>query len=187
MKQGDQSGRLYVYSGARRAAHWLTPVLLIALYALGWVLPDIKDPPSWRFAMTAHQSLGLLVAMIGAARLMTVLVRPAPAAPGVSRWADAAARTVHALLCLLTIALPVSGWAFSSVVGGSISFFWLIEVPPLAAENDALADRLLGVHVALGLALLGVATLHVAAALFHAAVLKDGVLARMLPRRARRL
>ena len=175
----------YAYSRLRRTAHWLTLALLVALYALGWLLPGLKDPPTWRLAMTAHQSLGLMVALLALARLAAMAVHPAPAAPGVSRWAALAARAMHIALCLLTIALPVSGWAFTSVVGGSISFLWLVDVPPIAAENDALAERLLGVHVALGLGLLALAALHALAALVHAMVLKDGVLARMLPRRAR--
>ncbi|MFT3809896.1 MAG: cytochrome b/b6 domain-containing protein [Micropepsaceae bacterium] len=181
MQPGDTTAPPFAYTRARRAAHWLTLGLLVALYAVGWVLPGLKDPALWRFAMTAHQSLGLLVAIIGAVRLAAVLIKPGPAAPGVSRFAGWAARQVHVALCLLTIALPVSGWAFTSVVGGSIRFFWLIDIPPIAAENDALAERLLGVHIALGLTLIGVAVAHASAALFHALVLKDGVLARMIP------
>jgi cytochrome b561 len=69
--------------------------------------------------------------------------------------------------------------------------YFLAEAAEDYAEGSLEAARVMGLHQSLGLlvlvlqALLVVAAIHVAAALFHHFVLRDGTLRRMLPGRRR--
>jgi cytochrome b561 len=90
----------------------------------------------------------------------------------------------HLALYALLLALPVLGWAMSSASGTPVHFFGL-TLPPILGEDDDLADTLQVWHVNAAWALLVLATVHVAAALWHHFVRRDRTLRMMLPRRRR--
>lgn len=169
------------YPASRRALHWLTFLLLAALYAIGWVLEDVEAAATRKFLMTAHQSLGLLVVILALVRLAGAWRAPFHASERITPWMERASGVMHAALYLLMIALPVSGWAYTTVKGGSVNFFWLGKLPHLFGQDDNLADSFFEAHELIGIALLALVALHAAAALVHHVVLRDGVLARMLP------
>ncbi len=169
------------YPGGRRALHWLTLLLLIALYAIGWVLEDVESAVTRKFLMTLHQSLGLVVVIVALLRLAAAWRTPFRPSQPIAPWMEHVSRANHVALYVLMIALPVSGWAYTTVKGGSVNFFWLGKLPHLFAENDTLADSFFEAHELIGISLLALAGLHAAAALIHHVVLRDAVLARMLP------
>jgi len=169
------------YPAPRRALHWLTLALLAALYAMGWVLEDVESAATRKLLMTAHQSLGLLVVILALVRLAAAWRMPFRPADEIASWMERLAGLTHAALYLLMIALPLSGWAYTTIKGGSVNFFWLGKLPHLFGEDDNLADSFFEAHELIGIALLALVALHAAAALFHHLVLRDAVLARMLP------
>ena len=79
-------------------------------------------------------------------------------------------------------AIPLSGWIYSSATGVSVSYLNLIPLPNLVPKDKALAGVLLAVHQALNGVLAIVVLLHVAAAVKHQWIDRDGVMSRMLPR-----
>lgn len=91
------------------------------------------------------------------------------------------ARLTHGVLYLLLIAQPLMGWANASSRGWSLTLFGVIPLPPLSAQGSTLGHELGDLHGALAWGLLGLIGLHVAAALYHHFVLRDGVIRRMLP------
>jgi cytochrome b561 len=169
------------YAAPRRALHWLTLVLLIGLYSVGWILEDIESAADRKMLLTAHQSIGLIVLILGAVRLIAAWRAPFHPREKLAGWIEASAKLTHLALYALMIALPLSGWLYTSAKGGSVNFFWVVRLPHLMSADDALADQLIEAHELIGIALLAVAALHVLAALAHYLVLRDGVLARMLP------
>jgi cytochrome b561 len=56
-----------------------------------------------------------------------------------------------------------------------------IPLPGIVPENQPYAAVTFFVHFSLALVLVALAALHIAAALFHHFIRKDGVLSRMLP------
>lgn len=166
------------YGTTTRALHWAAALLIFGAWGLGISLEQFPRGPERAAAIGVHSSLGLLVLTLSVLRILwrSVTRAPAPEGPG---WMVAAARLGHLAFYVLTVALPVSGllarWARSgsaSLVGG-----WSIPTPfPLPASklwaqaHDTIAFTLAALVVA-----------HVAAALFHHLVLRDGVLRRMLP------
>ena len=67
--------------------------------------------------------------------------------------------------------------------GVSVVYLGLVPLPDLVPKDREIAKTLLLVHKTLNFTLAAVVTLHVAAALKHHFVDRDGVLARMLPGR----
>ena len=75
----------------------------------------------------------------------------------------------------------VTGWLFASFRGWSLSFFYLMPLPMLAADNAAAGKAIDGLHQAMELALIVMIGVHVAAALAHRWIYRDQVMQRMLP------
>ena len=92
------------------------------------------------------------------------------------------ARGTHFGFYVLLFALPLTGWALAAADAQSISFFGLFELPQLRIFGMTLSeDQLEEVHEVLFNVLLGLALLHVAAALKHHFIDRDNVLRSMLP------
>jgi cytochrome b561 len=88
------------------------------------------------------------------------------------------------LLYLLLLAEAGLGFAFRWGAGRPMEFFGL-GIPPLIGEiARPLRRELREFHEWIGWAIMVIALLHAAAALYHHYVLKDRVLERMLPGRS---
>ncbi len=96
-------------------------------------------------------------------------------------WERTAAHASHALLYLLMIALPVTGWVVNAAANIPLRIFGLIPLPAIVAPDEALADLVALVHRGLFVLLALVLVAHVGAALRHHFVTRDTVLKRMLP------
>jgi cytochrome b561 len=176
------------YTRLAIALHWAIAAAILAQLALGlWMVQAIKHPAERMTAFQAyqwHKSLGLVILLLSLARLGWRIAHPAPAFPAsMPHWEQAAARGVHWLLYGLTIALPLLGWALVSASPLKIPtvVFGLIEWPHLpglaaAAEPALKLAHRTGAYLAIALLVL-----HVAAALKHQIIDRDGVLRRMLP------
>ena len=162
--------------------HWTVALAVIVMIGLGWWaerLPfgSLKVDVFW-----VHKSLGMLVLIAMALRLLWRLLNPAPALPDTLRpWERGAAHLTHWGLYALLIAMPVSGWVINSAANFPLSVFGWFEVPAIAPADDDIKELAASVHGALSWAIIAVVGLHVAAALKHHFVLKDDVLRRMLP------
>jgi cytochrome b561 len=90
-----------------------------------------------------------------------------------------AARFSHITLYILIIAVPLSGWLFSSAAGKPIHFFGLINIPSLMAKNRDLAETLGEAHEFLAWFFLISIVVHMLAALWHHFMRKDHILLSM--------
>jgi cytochrome b561 len=79
--------------------------------------------------------------------------------------------------------VPLAGWAYSSAAGFPIVVFGVWPLPDFVAPDRALADVLKERHATLAFALAAVVALHIAAALKHHFIDRDGQLNRMRPAR----
>jgi len=174
--------RRETYSPALIAIHWLTALLIAAVFAaieLRVYFPKGSDPRDQLKAL--HFMLGLTVLMLVIVRLVVRSQAQAPQiVPRPNMWQTAAAHAMHAILYVAMIAMPVLGWLILSGEGKPIPFFGL-TLPPLIAENKDLAHRIEGVHEFIGNALYFLIGFHALAALAHHYLAKDNTLLRMLP------
>src|SRR5690606_2574899 len=178
MKAANRSGH---YAQSSILLHWLMLLVITAVYAAiefreFWPKgSDIREEfKQWHFM------LGLLVFALVWIRIGARLVWPAPAPLAEPAWRRWTAGLTHSALYLLMIGMPLAGWLILSADGKPIPFFG-IELPPLIAPNEGLAETIEALHElggTIGYWLIG---LHAAAALFHHYVLKDKLLVRMRP------
>ncbi|MCS6930975.1 MAG: cytochrome b/b6 domain-containing protein [Acetobacteraceae bacterium] len=165
------------FSPRARALHWVIAGLVVALLASGFAA-GATAPEGKAFWLRLHLPLGVLAMLLALWRLQVALSeaiarrRPVPAVDGAQARL---ARAVHGLLFLLPIALGVSGIALSAWSGAPAAVFGQAPMPEFWDYPPRWAHG----AFAWGIALL--AGLHVAAALYHQFVRRDGLIGRMLP------
>jgi cytochrome b561 len=179
-------GRVFRYDAVARALHWTIAALILLQVAGGLVLEELPRKSAIRsLAFDAHESIGIVVLALLAARVGWRLTHAVPDETG-PRWQRLVARGAHLALYVLTIAVPIVGYATVDARGLEVAFFGA-KGPDLLAADAALAKRLGSFHETLAWALVALVAVHVGAAAFHRFVLRDDVLARMLPPRGRGL
>jgi len=175
------------YHPVSQLLHWLTVALILVQFIWAWRI-DQAEGFRLRFELvTQHKSLGMAVLLLVLARLIwRFIVKPPPLPSHRPAWERRAASWGHGLLYALIIAMPLSGWAYSSAAG--LGDFWWgpINWPSLVGANESLEDVMRRVHQVVGLSLGVVAVGHALVALRHHFLLKDEILLRMLPSGRRR-
>ena len=160
-----------------------------ALILTAWLMPQVTDLVSRHEAaviMGLHRSIGVTVFVLVLARAVWRLVSPPPALPAqTTRLVRLASHAGHAALYLLMLAVPAFGMLFTWAAGRDIPVWGLFTLPAPFAQNDNLRELFINLHALAANGILVLVGLHVAAALFHHYVLKDGLLTRMLPARIR--
>lgn len=162
--------------------HWVMAIVIVGLFALGYWMRGLSYYHEWyRLAPYIHKSVGILLAMTLALRLIwrCYNVKPA-AAQSLKTWEKNSAHLVHWLLYILLIALLSSGYLISSADGRGIEVFSWFEVPAIPALFDQQEDLAGLVHEYLAYTVVGLASLHALAALKHHFVDKDNTLKKML-------
>jgi cytochrome b561 len=82
---------------------------------------------------------------------------------------------------VLFFAVPLAGWAYSSAAGFPVVVFGVLPLPDWVPVSPLLAKVLKGAHEFLASVLGLLVLLHVAAALKHQLIDRDGLLQRMRP------
>lgn len=178
------------YSTVAIIFHWTIAGLIIANLLLGWRMGYLDGEE--QFGMfQLHKSVGITVLVLSVARLAWRLLNPPPpsAAP-MKPWERRAASAAHWFFYAMMIAMPLTGWAMVSVSPYDIpTLLWKVIPWPhigflhsLDTAGKAQVAAISGnIHLYLALGGAALIVLHVAAALKHQFVARDGVLGRMVP------
>ncbi len=171
------------YTGTAKFLHWLIVALLITQFVLAWTMPHIGRDTKVTTLISLHFSFGTTILLIAVLRFFWRMTHGEPAPQdGVPPWQMRTARVVHWLLYVLLFVVPILGWLNASWRGYPVTLFGLLEMPKLLATRAQSWGWTGDVHGLLAnyllLALVGI---HVAAALYHHFLRRDGVLQRILP------
>ncbi|HWA31706.1 MAG TPA: cytochrome b [Rhizomicrobium sp.] len=178
------------YGAVAMTLHWIIAALLLLNIYLGLSFGSYpKGDPALLQAVMFHKSIGLTILMLSVLRVVWRLLNPVPPLPaGMHPVLRFAARATHFLLYFLILAIPLSGWAMTSIGSRPIPFFGLFEWPKLgflatlpAAQQHATHESLEGIHEFLAWSAIVLIVIHVAAALYHHFLRGDEVMRRMLP------
>ena len=170
------------YGAIAQLLHWVVVVGIVLQFIWAWRIDESESIRQQFALVNEHKSIGMAILLLVVARLgWRAFNRPPVSPEAMSAWERRAAALSHGLLYALILALPLSGWAYSSAAGYGAEFFGLLEIPDFAPQSEALESTLGRVHEALGIALLALVSVHVLAALRHHFWLHDDVLKRMLP------
>jgi cytochrome b561 len=172
------------YHPALRAVHWITAILIVPMFVTGgWM--KYFDPghgPLKERLENLHESIGMTVWVLV---LLRVLLRLATGAPKLPPSTPGSVRLLatltQAAMYLVLVVQPIVGLADTNAWGYPLRWFGLFAVP---APNGQLpkpsAQALSDLHWWGGLALLLLLVLHIAGALNHALVRRDGVIRHMV-------
>jgi len=168
------------YSPTAIVLHWLMALLIVAAFALGLVLSGMPLSPRKFHWIAYHKWIGITVLGLLALRLLARLFGKTPPLPAaMSRLARLGAHAGHMALYLLMLAVPLTGWLSSSAAGFPVVYLKLVALPDLVEKNKALAEQLSALHSTLNWVLAAVVVIHMAAALKHHLIDRDGLLWRM--------
>lgn len=173
------------YGSVAQALHWVVVLLLIGQVAVGKIAHEMTDGFDKLVLLARHKSVGITILGLAVLRLAWRLLDRPPPPPPMPRWQYLASRATHTGFYVLLFALPLTGWIMSSASNYPVSWFGLAQLPDLVAPDRGLKHLMEEVHETLVAALVTLAILHVAAALKHQFLDRDGLLSRMLPWRAR--
>jgi len=187
MKTG-QTASIERYTGTAIVLHWVLAIAIITVFAVGLRIGAMPFSPAKLQLINWHKWAGVTILLLSALRLIWRLTHRPPALPaaieqGMPGWQRVAYHAVHHLMYVFFFAVPLLGWAYSSAKGFPIVWFGVVPLPDLVAKNAELADTLKALHGLAAFGLMGLVTLHMAAALKHHFIDRDGLLQRMRPGR----
>ena len=172
------------YTRTAIALHWLIALMLFGMFGLGLYMADLPLSPTKLKLYSYHKWAGVTVFLLVLLRLGWRITPPVPAMPeGMPSWQVRAATAGHHLLYLLMVIVPISGWLMSSAKGFQTVWFGVLPLPDLLDKSEELGDALLLAHRLLNYLFMAVIAGHVAAALKHQFIDRDGLIMRMLPGR----
>jgi len=157
--------------------HWLSAILVMLLLFTGsQILAPIENSDPLKIgALQGHAALGILAGVLTLTRLINIKMRgkPADISPKGSLMARASS-LAHKLLYVLILAVAGSGMTMAIAV----------DLPAVMAGQAMLPESFqhLGARTAHGILtkLLALTIVgHIAAALYHQFILKDGLMSRM--------
>lgn len=167
------------YDAVSRVLHWLSLLLLVAQFSLGWLMPDADSVKTPAGLVAWHVGIGTSLLAVFAARLVWVAMRSSPGPVdqhGVFRFLAAA---VHVSMYALLLLVPLLGWLNASGRGWAVKLAGVWDMPQLATP-DSLGASIGEWHSASATVLLILIGLHVFAVLVHQIGFKDRLLRRML-------
>jgi len=168
------------------ALHWILAIALVAIFSVGVYMADLPFSPQRLKLYNWHKWAGVTILALSVVRLAWRLTHTPPPLPGkvlaaMPGWQTAAYHATHVALYALFFIVPLVGWAYSSAAGFPIVLFGVLPLPDLVSADKALAELIMPWHEISAFALAGLVVLHVAAAIKHQLVDRDGLMQRMLP------
>lgn len=164
------------------ALHWLSALLVIALFASAYVWNDLpKGTPLRKGLQSLHISMGILFTVVFILRLVwrtTNGRKLAATETGIQRILS---KSMHHLLYLLLTAQVLLGYLLRWAQGEPFMFFGLFSIPSAFEPNKPLAGWFEWSHNYVAWTIIILAFGHAIAALTHHYLLRDDVLKRMLP------
>ncbi len=172
------------YSGFAIALHWLLALMIIGSFSFALYMTDLPFSPARIKQYNWHKWAGITILGLSAIRLLWRLTHKPPAySSAMASWQSTAAHFTHGLLYCLFFAIPLAGWAYSSAAGFPIVYLGLFPLPDFVSPDKALTETLKQVHKYLAYSLGALVLLHIAAAIKHQWIDRDGLLLRMMPRK----
>ena len=168
--------------------HWVLALALLGMFAMGLYMADLPFSPQRLKLYNWHKWAGVSVLALSLLRLLwRATHRPPDLPPEVARsmprWQHLAHHGTHVAVYALFFVVPLMGWAYSSAAGFPIVLFGVLPLPDFVGPDKALSLLIKPWHEISAFALAALVVLHVAAALKHQWIDRDGLVARMFPGR----
>ena len=165
----------------QRLLHWLMAACIIAMLFIGVGMVSTITP-KYLPLILAHKTLGATLLVLVLIRLALRLYYGAPPLPpDLPETMKFGAKLSHYALYALMIVMPLLGLGMLWAAAYPVVLYGGIHIPPLLPQSDVLHTLLWDAHFYLGFTFFALVLLHIAAALFHALIRRDGVFETITP------
>jgi cytochrome b561 len=169
------------FTPLQRFLHWLMAVCILAMFFVGVGMVS-TIAPKYLGLIAIHKTLGVTLLVLVLIRLWARLRYGAPALPSdLPNPMKLAAQASHYLLYGLMIVMPLLGWGMLQAAHYPIVLLGGVRLPLILPQSDRLHTLLWDAHHYLAFVFFALVLLHLAAALYHALVRRDGVFDAMSP------
>ena len=183
LKRHESNDRAIRYGAVAQLFHWATAILVLCAFIYG---PGGSEErvysPARDLDRQIHETLGLCVLALVLMRMLWRFVDRRPDPAQVPRWMGIAAKVMQWALYVLLFAVPLTAIAGAWLEGHPLTLLARLEIAPRVPLSHDAGATIAELHTWLGDAILWLAGSHAIAGLYHHFVIKDGVLASMLPR-----
>lgn len=168
------------FSPLARLLHWSMALMIIAMLFIGaGMVASVSQRHEW--LLNLHKPLGIAILVLVVLRIIVRMSSRTPGLPAdLPQWQVLAAKLSHYMLYALMLAMPLIGWAMISAAGDPVMLSSSLRLPSIVAADAGVFALLRQAHTWLAYLLFLTVLMHIAAALFHAWVRRDEVLASML-------
>ena len=163
--------------------HWGIGALLLAEIAFGFLLDEIapRGTPARAGVINLHKSFGIVLGVLILIRIAWRLGHAPPPWPAtMSARRRRAAGAGHVALYACMVVAPLAGYLGSNFSKHGVRFFG-VTLGPWGPDWPAAYSFLVGLHNASTYLLLALTIGHVAMALKHALLERDGIFTRIAP------
>lgn len=167
------------YTAPAIALHWLLALMIVGAFGVGLYMHELPVSPTRLKLYNWHKWAGVTILALSALRLLWRLGHRPPADLPMPGWQAAAAHATHVALYALFFIVPLVGWAYSSAAGFPIVWFGVLPLPDFVPVDKALAEAIKPWHERSAMLMAALVLLHVAGALKHQFVDRDGLIDRM--------
>jgi cytochrome b561 len=165
----------------QRMLHWVMAVCILAMLFIGVGMVS-TIMPKYLTLVSIHKPLGIAILVLALVRLVVRLGYGTPSLPvDLPEPMKLAAHLSHYAFYVLMIGMPLIGWGMLSAAAYPVVLYGSLHLPAILPQSGSLHALLWDAHFYLAFAFFALILLHVAAALFHALVRRDGVFEAMAP------
>lgn len=168
------------FSPLQRTLHWFMAACILAMLFIGVGMVSTIQP-RYLTLVSIHKPLGMAILLLALIRLAVRLKRGAPALPAdLPEPMKLAAHLSHLAFYGLMLAMPLLGWGMLSAANYPVIVAG-VRLPPILPPSDRVHTLLWHAHQYLAFCFFALIVVHLAAALFHALIRRDGVFRAMSP------
>jgi len=178
------------YTSVAITLHWVIALAILGMILGGWYMSDLPDgAPGQYFLYQMHKSVGITILLLTVARIIWRVMNPPPPLPeDMNGLEKTASHLVHLGFYGLMIAMPLTGWLYSSVsvkLDVPTVLYGIVSWPDVpfveGLKTEASSGVVNFIHSKLAWVAIGLLVLHVAGAVKHEISAEEGVLKRMIP------
>jgi cytochrome b561 len=167
-----------------RLLHWLMAALVLTMLGIG--ISMVASLGDYHRLVSIHRPLGILILILVVIRFVNRLFSTLPPFPAtMSPQERSAAHASEVLLYTLLLVESFVGWGMLSAARYPIVLFGSLHLFPILPHSAMLYAFLRRTHTFLAYLLFLAFVAHFGAILFHTLIVRDGMLSRMAPWRAR--
>jgi cytochrome b561 len=172
------------FTAFSRLLHWTMAAMVLSMLCIGVAM--VASLANYHVLVSIHRPLGIAILILVVVRFVNRLVNPPPPFPATMSGAERLAATASELVMYsLMFVLPLVGWGMLSAARYPVVLFGSVHLPFILPQSARLYSFLRSAHTVLAYVFALTFLAHFGAILFHTLIVRDGILTRMAPWKAR--